>query len=153
MTKDTVFSLLSEADQALLGPVDKRSISPTLWRHAEAPRNMGTLPDPHGQGEVTGICEDTIAVQVKLDGDTVSEIRFTADGCGFTRAAASMATELSRGKSIANALAMTGGRIAAALDGLPRDHVHCADLAANGVKAAVRDALSQRREPWKPPRR
>jgi nitrogen fixation NifU-like protein len=107
----------------------------------EHPHNLRILPNPDGQAEVTGICEDTIAFQVRLNVDIISAVCFQARGYGFTLACGSIATELVRGKHIEDALAVTGKQIEKALGGLPGSHRHCADLAANALKAALRDAL------------
>jgi nitrogen fixation protein NifU and related proteins len=143
------FLLLSEEDQQLLGEVEEESISPKVWQYAEHPRNIGELPKPDGQSELTGICEDTISFQLSLKDNTIADIRFQARGCGFTLACGSMVTELVLGKRISEALGITGKQIETALGGLPKSHLHCADLSANALKAAARDALENLRNPWK----
>ena len=149
MSKDFDISLLSEEDQQLLGEIDEKSISPKVWQHAKHPHNLGVLPNPDGQAEATGICEDTVAFQLCLKEEIIDEICFRVRGCGFTLACGSMATELVYGKSIGDALGITGKQIEAALGGLPKSHVHCADLSANALKAAVRNAIENLRDPWK----
>jgi nitrogen fixation NifU-like protein len=145
MPKSFATTLLSPEDQQLLGEIDESRISPKVWHHAEHPRNVGTLQNPDGQAEVTGMCEDTIAFQLCVRDGMVDQIRFRAKGCGFTLACGSMATELAHGKSFDHALGITGQDIETALGGLPRGHIHCADLAANALQGAVRNALDSRR--------
>jgi nitrogen fixation NifU-like protein len=141
--------LLSDEDQAVLGEVDVASLSPLLKNHASTPRNCGLVDRPDGRASVTGICEDAITIALRLHGLVVSEIGFEVSGCGFTTACASMATELARGQRIGRALAIDGAEIVRALGGVPRDHTHCADLAANALREALRDALSRSSDPWK----
>jgi len=71
------------------------------------------------------------------------------DGCGATVACGSMVTELARGKTLHEAMKIDGKKVIEAFGGLPIEHTHCADLAANTLRAAINDALQCRREPWK----
>ena len=135
------FELLSKEDQQIFGRLDEENVSAEVWRHAEHPCNAGVLSSPDGEAELTGICEDTISFQLRLRNETINTIRFRARGCGFTVACGSMATRLVSGSPVALALGITGEKIAKALGGLPKGHIHCADLAANALRAAVRDAL------------
>lgn len=144
MRRFTTFTLLSKEDQEILGELDKKSISPTLWQHAEFPHNNGTIEHPDGQSEVTGICEDTIGFQLRIRNDTIEAISFRAEGCGFTQACGSITTELAHGKPVDDAIEMTSQHIQEALGGLPKNHVHCADLAANAFKTALLNALEKR---------
>jgi len=148
MNPSDEFTLLSEADVEVLGPLDD-AISPEVLAHARNPRNLGPLARPDGEAATTGICEDTVAIQVRLDGEVIEAAHFLTNGCGFTVACGSMVTELARGRSLNYALQIDGERIARALGGLPREHTHCADLAANAFRAAVKEALAHRHEPWK----
>jgi len=62
-----------------------------------------------------------------------------------------MITELAKGKSISQALRTSQEDVLSALEGLPEESEHCALLAANTMKAAVRDYLAFKSEPWKRP--
>ena len=115
MSKFSRISLLSQEDQQLLGRIDEASISSKVWQHAERPRHEGILKDPDGHAKVTGICEDTVVFQVRLKETIIDDIRFHADGCGFTVACASMASEWVLGKGVGEALCMTGKQIETAL--------------------------------------
>jgi nitrogen fixation NifU-like protein len=141
--------LLSEEDQAVLGEVDVELLSPELLRHASTPSNHGLPDHPDGRASVTGICEDTVSIALCLRGRIISAIGFEVAGCGFTTACASKATELARGAGIDRALSVDGVEINRALGGLPKGHGHCADLAANALKAAIRDALTRASDSWK----
>jgi nitrogen fixation NifU-like protein len=140
--------LLSTEDQEILGEPDEESITPLARRHAQSPSNWGRMLRPNGEATVTGICEDTVSIQIRLTNNAIEEIRFRTDGCGFTRACASVATELALGQKLDFALEFKGAQIVEALGGLPRAHRHCADLAANALKGAATDALKRRRNPW-----
>ena len=74
---------------------------------------------------------------------------FWTDGCGPSIASGSMTTELTKGKSVSQAMKITQQDVLDALGGLPEDSVHCALLAANTLKEAVKDYLVSKKEPWK----
>lgn len=121
----------------------------TVIDHAMSPRNVGSIINADGFATVTGPCGDTMEVWLKVKDGTVEGVAFWTDGCGTSIACGSMATDMVKGKSIAQALAVNQSDILKALGGLPEDSLHCALLAANTVKAAIHDYLALRKEPWK----
>lgn len=149
MTHRRDFSLLSKEDQELLGEMDEERISQGLRNHALRPLNLGSMKQPDGQVMLTGICDDVVLIQLHLDGVIIDDARFQTNGCGFTKACGSAATEMVKGKSLSYALAITGEQIDATLGGLPQENVHCAHLTANAMKSAAQNALGNLREPWK----
>ena len=121
----------------------------TVIDHAMNPRNVGNLKDSDGFASVTGPCGDTMEIWLGVKDSRVRDATFWTDGCGTTIAAGSMVTGLVRGKAIADVLKITQQDVLDALGGLPEDSVHCALLAANTLKEAVRDYMASRKEPWK----
>lgn len=121
----------------------------TVIDHAQNPRNVGDDPYPDGYAIVTGPCGDTMGIWLRVRGDTIERCTFWTDGCGPSIACGSMATEMTRGRSIVEALKITQSEIIARLGGVPEESRHCALLAANTVREAVRDYLSLKKEPWK----
>jgi len=117
--------------------------------HSLNPRNVGTLEDADGFAQVTGPCGDTMSIWLKVKDGTISDTSFTTDGCGTTIASGSMLTELAKGKSIAEAQKISQEDVLNALGGLPEESQHCALLAANTLKEAIRDYLAIEKEPWK----
>ena len=140
--------LRKELERILLEELGK-SVNPTLMEHVLRPRNAGHMDQPDGESSLTGICEDTVRIQIRIAGDRIGEARFMTSGCGATVACGSMATELALGKTLQDAMKIDGKRVIDAFGSLPIEHTHCADLAANTLKAAARDALEKQREPWK----
>ena len=138
-----------EAFEELIKAEMKRVYSETVIDHAMNPRNVGNLNDANGFAKVTGPCGDTMEIWLRVTNDTVAEATFMTDGCGTTIAAGSMATELAKGKSVRQVLKITQQNIIEALGGLPEDSQHCALLAANTLREAVRDYLAFKNEPWK----
>jgi len=127
----------------------KKFYSETTIDHAMNPRNIGNLKDADGFAKVTGPCGDTMEIWLKVRNGTVSDAGFMTDGCGTTIASGSMVTELAKGKSVSQALRIGQEDVLFALDGLPEESKHCALLATNTLKAAVKDYLAVKKEPWK----
>jgi len=123
--------------------------SRTVVDHATKPRNVGMIANADGLARITGPCGDTMEIWLRVREGVIQRVSFWTDGCGPSIAAGSMATELVKGKQLEQALGISQEDILEALEGLPEDSVHCALLAANTLKAACRDYLSMRNEPWK----
>jgi nitrogen fixation NifU-like protein len=117
--------------------------------HAMNPRNVGEIPDADGYGSALGSCSDSMEIWLRVRGERIAQAQFWTDGCATTIASGSAVTELAKGKSIMEAQRISQQDVLSALDGLPEDHQHCAALAANAVKEAVKDYLASKREPWK----
>jgi len=115
------------------------SLSPAVVDHGDNPRNYGPLDSFNGHARITGPCGDTMEFWLHVENGRIDRIGFTTTGCGTSRAAGSMATELAVGKSLAEAGNIAQADILTALGGLPPDSEHCALLASNTLKAAVED--------------
>jgi nitrogen fixation NifU-like protein len=133
------------------GNVDRigNTYSQTVLDHIREPRNAGSMANADGHAMITGPCGDTMEIWLRVRDGTIEQAAFWTDGCGTTIAAGSMATELAKGKRVSHALGIAQQDVLDALGGLPEDSVHCALLAANTMRAAVRDYLNSRNEPWK----
>ena len=123
--------------------------SETVIEHASRPRNVGRIPDADGSGTAVGSCGDTMEIWLRVKNDLISDARFLTDGCGATVATGSMVTELAKGKNVTAAFRIGAQEVLDALGGLPEENVHCAQLAADTLKAAIKDYLAYRKEPWK----
>ena len=119
--------------------------SERLVDHFLNPRNAGLMREADGAGsdEYAG-CGDLTRVFLRVRDGCVTEARFQAYGCGPTIAAASVATELSTGRPVEDLAALKAQEIEDALDGLPEDRAHAAEVAAGAVRAAALDALGRR---------
>ena len=108
--------------------------------HFANPRNGGELENADGIGEVgNSKCGDIMKMYIKVDDNTITDVKFKTFGCGAAIATSSMATELIKGKSVDNALKLTNKAVMEALDGLPPVKVHCSVLAEEAIKAALSD--------------
>jgi len=117
--------------------------------HAQHPRNVGSIPNADGVATVTGPCGDSMEIWLRVREEIIKEATFWTDGCGTTIAAGSMVTELAKGKTIREAMRITQKDVLEALGGLPEESQHCALLAADTLKEAVKDYLAYKNEPWK----
>ena len=114
--------------------------SEKVMDHFRNPRNVGVIEDADGIGEVGNArCGDIMKMYLKIEGDTVSDVKFETFGCGSAIASSSMATELIKGKPVAEAMQLTNKAVAEALDGLPAHKLHCSVLAEEAIRAAVKD--------------
>lgn len=121
----------------------------TVIDHAMNPRNVGSMPNADGFARVTGPCGDTMELWLRVKDGRIRNATFWTDGCGPSIACGSMATEMVRGKRTVDALRFSQEDILNSLGGLPEESLHCALLAVNTLKQAVRDHITLKNEPWK----
>jgi len=108
--------------------------------HFTNPRNAGPMPDANGIGTSGDPgCGDVVKIFVKVNGDRIDDVRFQTFGCGSAIATSSMVTELVKGKTLDEARAVTNMDVAEALDGLPENKLHCSNMAADAMHAALDD--------------
>ena len=112
--------------------------------HAMNPRNVGEMDDANGYGSALGHCGDSVEIWLKIEDDKVTRAQFWTDGCASTIASGSAATEVVTGQPIFQVQNITQEDVLEALDGLPEEHKHCAMLAADAVKGAIKDYMSGR---------
>ncbi len=112
----------------------------TVMDHFLHPRNVGEIPDPSGVGNVGNpVCGDVMRMYIKIENDIIVDAKFKTFGCGAAIATSSMATEMVKGKSINEALAVSNKAVAQALGGLPAVKLHCSVLAEQALRAALAD--------------
>ncbi len=114
--------------------------SDKVMDHFANPRNVGELEDANAIGEVGNAkCGDIMKMYMKIENGVIEDVKFKTYGCGAAVATSSMATEMVKGKSVEEALALTNRAVADALDGLPPVKMHCSVLAEEAIKAALTD--------------
>lgn len=117
--------------------------------HFTHPRNVGEIPDADGVGEVGNAkCGDIMKMYLKIKDDRIEDVKFETFGCGSAIASSSMATELIKGKTIEEALAVTNKQVVDALGGLPAYKLHCSVLAEESIKAAVKNYYDRNNIPY-----
>lgn len=119
--------------------------SEKVMDHFTNPRNVGEIADADGVGEVGNPqCGDIMRVYVDIEGDIIKDIKFKTFGCGAAVATSSMVTEMVKGKTITEALEISNKTVAEALGGLPPLKMHCSNLAADALHAAIKDYLAKK---------
>ena len=114
--------------------------SEKVMDHFRHPRNLGSIEDANGIGEVGNVkCGDIMKMYLKIEDDIIKDVKFETFGCGSAIASSSMATELIKGKPVSEAMELTNKAVAEALDGLPDYKMHCSVLAEEAIKAALDD--------------
>ena len=119
--------------------------SEKVLEHFRNPRNVGVIENPDGYGKVGNpVCGDLMEIFIKVDKnekneDIISNIKFRTFGCGSAVATSSMITELARGKTINDAFKISRNDVADELGGLPPIKMHCSNLAADALQAAIRN--------------
>ncbi len=112
----------------------------TVMDHFRSPRNVGTIDDADGVGEVGNpLCGDMMTIYLKIEDEEIKDIKFQTFGCGSAIAVSSMLTEIAKGKSIQDAKKITNKDVANALEGLPKNKLHCSNLGADALQMAIKD--------------
>jgi nitrogen fixation NifU-like protein len=124
----------------------KQMYSEAVLDHGRKPRNLGVMKETNAFGIITGPCGDTMAMWLKVEDNKIAAISFTTDGCMTSLAAGSMATELAKGKSLTDAQKLSQQDVLDALGGLPEESEHCALLAVDTLKEAIRNYQSTKGE-------
>ena len=112
----------------------------TVMDHFMHPRNVGEIKNPSGVGEVGNAkCGDIMKMYLDIENDVIKDVKFETFGCGSAIASSSMATEMIKGKTVEEALAISNKDVVDALGGLPAHKLHCSVLAEEAIKSAVKD--------------
>ena len=123
--------------------------SDIVMDHFMHPRNVGEIENPDGVGQVGNAkCGDIMKMYLKIRDNVIQDVKFETFGCGSAIASSSMATELIKGKTIDEALAVTNKQVVDALGGLPAHKLHCSVLAEESIKSAVKDYYDRNNIPY-----
>ena len=114
--------------------------SDKVMDHFANPRNVGVLADADGVGQVGNpVCGDMMTFYVKVKDGRLSDIKFQTFGCGAAIAVSSMVSEMAKDKTLAEAMDITNEKVAEELGGLPKNKLHCSNLGADALHAAIKD--------------
>ena len=112
--------------------------SDKVMEHFQNPRNVGEIENADGVGTVGNpVCGDLMTIYIKVKDDKIEDIKFKTFGCGAAIATSSMVTEMAMGKTLEEALKITRNDVAENLEGLPPVKMHCSNLAADALHAAI----------------
>ena len=108
------------------------------------PSNAGEIENADGIGEVgNATCGDMMTVYIKVEDDILKDVKFKTFGCVAAIAVSNMVSEMAKGKTIEDAEKITKKSVAEALDGLPKEKMHCSNLGAEALSAAIADYKSK----------
>jgi nitrogen fixation NifU-like protein len=111
-----------------------------VMEHFKNPHNMGEIPDADGVGTVGNpVCGDLMTIYIKVKNNRLVDIKFKTFGCGAAIATSSMTTDLAKGKTLEEAMKLSRADVADSLGGLPPVKMHCSNLAADALHAAIKD--------------
>ncbi len=121
--------------------------SEKVMDHFSNPRNVGTIEDADGIGEVgNATCGDMMTFNIKVDGDRLTDIKFKTFGCVAAIAVSSMVSDMANGKTLDAATAIPKKKVAESLDGLPKEKMHCSNLGAQALAEAIKNYEENRLE-------
>lgn len=114
--------------------------SDKVMDHFLHPRNVGEIPEPSGVGTVGNpVCGDVMRMYIKVENNVIVDVKFKTFGCGAAISTSSMVTEMVKGKTVEEALAISNKAVAEALGGLPPIKMHCSVLAEQALRSALAD--------------
>lgn len=114
--------------------------SEQVMDHFSSPRNVGTIEDADGIGEVGNpVCGDMMTFYIKVEDEKIADVKYKTFGCVAAIAVLSKVSEMTKGKSIEEAKALTKQAVAESLDGLPKEKMHCSNLGAQALNKAIED--------------
>ena len=114
--------------------------SKKVMEHFMDPKNVGVIESPDGYGKVGNpVCGDLMEIFIRVMDDRIDDIKFRTFGCGSAIAVSSMVTEMAKGKTLEEAMLITRKDVADELDGLPPQKMHCSNLGADALHAAIKN--------------
>jgi nitrogen fixation NifU-like protein len=123
------------------------SYNPIVIDHFTHPKNMGEMEDPDGVGEAQNpVCGDTMRLFIRVEENWIIDAKFLTFGCAAAIASSSITTEMIKGKTLEEVLAISKRMVAEALGGLPPSKIHCSVLAEEAIKAAILDYRKKKGE-------
>ena len=115
-----------------------------VMQHFMNPQNVGDIKDADGIGEVGNpICGDMMTFYIKVKDNKLEDVKFKTFGCGAAIAVSSMVSQIAKGKTLEEALKITNKDVAEELGGLPKNKMHCSNLGADALHAAIKDYMKK----------
>jgi len=126
----------------------RREFGEKVCERWQNPRYLGVMHNADGHAKVKGTCGDSMEIFLEFDNNRVVSASFQTDGCGPSVVCGSYAAEMALGKTPDELFGIIGTSILKEIDGLPKDHEHCAFLAAKTLQVAADDYMvKQARKP------
>lgn len=138
MTDDDFLKLLEEL-QRKIEYEEEKTYSKIVIQECRNPSNFGVLENPDALGEIKGSCGDTMKITLQIKNQKIKKALFWTDGCGATIACGSMLTKMTKDKTIDESADITSEKLTKALDGLPKEHLHCTKLAVDTLQRVIKN--------------
>jgi nitrogen fixation NifU-like protein len=138
MTDDDFVKLQKKLQQKI-DHVEEETYSEIVIKEYRNPSNFGFIKNPDASGEIKGPCGDTMKIDLKINEEIISDVRFWTDGCGASIACGSMLTKIIKGKTLKSAENISSSRLLEKLDDLPAEHQHCSVLAISALQKAIKN--------------
>jgi len=151
MSRESAFDRMVEEIQRQIIEDERATYSQKVIEEYYNPKNLGRVSDPDAVGIVHGWCGDTMEIYLKMNGSRVEEAMFMTDGCGPTVACGSKLTTMVHGMSLDQARQIEQADLVSALDGLPEESLHCAELAVKTLREAINHYKGGGMETSRPP--
>ena len=135
--KKSEFDEFVDQLQKQIDDKDRLIFSKKVIEEYQHPYHFGKMENASANGKIEGWCGDTMQIFLKIDKNRVIDATFFTNGCGATVACGSMITKLIQNKLIDNVIKITEEDLKKALDGLPPDNEHCAELTIKTLKATL----------------
>ena len=123
---------------------EEKTYSKVVIREYRNPTNFGILKHPDADGSIKGPCGDTMKITLKIVNDKIQNARFWTDGCGGSLACGNMLTKMIKGKTPHEALEISQKDLINNLDGLPKEHSHCAKLSVITLHKALENQVQRK---------
>ena len=112
--------------------------SEKVMEHFSNPKNTGEIENADGIGEVGNpVCGDMMTFYITVKADRITDVKFKTFGCVAAISVSSMVSEMAKGKTLKEAKSITNKSVAEALDGLPKEKLHCSNLGAEALGKAI----------------
>jgi len=147
MNKDTDFQDMVKDLQRKIDRDEEETYSKKVIKEYRNPINFGFIENPDATGQVKGPCNDTMRIDLRIKDNIVHKACFWTDGCGASIACGNMLTSMIKGKNIEELDSISNEQLLDALDGLPKEHQHCAKLAVDTFQSALKHFKKKRKRP------
>ena len=139
MNKDKDFEEMVKELQRKIDRDEEETYSKKVIKEYRNPVNFGFIENPDATGQVKGPCNDTMRMDLRIKSNMIQDACFWTDGCGASLACGNMLTSMIKGKNIDEANGISSEKLLEVLDGLPKEHQHCAKLAVDTLHEVIKD--------------
>jgi len=139
MSSDEDFEEMVKDLQHKIDRNEEKTYSKVVIKEYRNPTNFGFIKNSDAIGQIKGPCGDTVRIYLKIEGNMIQDCSFWTDGCGASIACGNMLTKIIKGKTIENALKIKSDELINVLGGLPKENLHCSDLAVNTLHKALKN--------------